>query len=119
MTQASFHADDLPPTQLSRQDRIWHRQLEAVAGKRFFETCDGPVQAMLMTCQWKISSTAAALILVIQCSGERNKQRVLNYIKPLGRQLAKFSPHAVIRIVTPETTTAPLDIRVDELRAYG
>ncbi|MEM9906749.1 MAG: hypothetical protein AAF921_17155 [Cyanobacteria bacterium P01_D01_bin.44] len=115
MTHASFHADDLPPAQLSRQDRIWHYQLEAATGKRFFEICGGSLQALLMSCQWKVSSTAQALILEIHCPQPPTKQRVLNHIKPLGRQLAQFSPRAVIRITTPEAD--PLEIRVDELTA--
>ncbi|MEO1404102.1 MAG: hypothetical protein AAFV72_23025 [Cyanobacteria bacterium J06635_1] len=115
MTHAQ--ADDLPPIQLSRQDRIWHYQLESATGRRFFETCSGSLQALLMTSQWKISSTAQALVLVIHCPQEQTKQRILNYVKPLGQQLAQFSPQAVLRITTPETVADPLEIRVDELTA--
>ncbi|MEO0458486.1 MAG: hypothetical protein AAF152_18160 [Cyanobacteria bacterium P01_A01_bin.114] len=113
------HPDDLPAVQLSRQDQIWHYQLETAAGKRFFETCSGSQQALLMTCQWKISSTAEALRLILHCPNGQIQQRILNYIKPLGGQLAQFSPRAVIRITTPDTVATPLEIRVDELTAYG
>ncbi|WP_017298860.1 hypothetical protein [Nodosilinea nodulosa] len=105
--------EDLPPDALSDADAVLRRQLELSTSRYFFEACEGSLQSLLMECRWSIS-LANVPMLVIYCPDALRNWRVLSRLTAIAHFLARFSPQAKIRVYSPSSTGAPLDVRVNE-----
>jgi hypothetical protein len=110
--------DDLPPAQIGQVDSVLRRQLEASLSKRFYESCNGTLQALLTHCEWYITTRSGPLTLVVFCPNSTTNWRVLNNIVMVSDYLEPFSKTAKIRICPPLGTGAPFVIRVDEVSVY-
>lgn len=118
MNPTFLSPDDLPPPTLTGVDEKLRRQLEASIAKRFYEGCDGVIQALLCQCEWTITTQATALTLVLTCPDMAVNWRVLHNIVPLANQLARFSMSAQIRVCPPSEIGTPFELRVDEIAVY-
>jgi hypothetical protein len=107
--------EDLPPTSITAVDETLRCQLEKSVAKRFYEACDGVTQGLLCQCNWHITTQARALTLVIVCSSAAANWRVLHNLVLLANQLARFSPHAKIRICPPPELGTPFELWIDEI----
>lgn len=117
MNLSSLPSDDLPAP-VTPEDSLLRQRLEESLGKRFYEACDGVTQALLMRCQWCITTQAIAPTLVIVCPDATITWQILNHIVPLGQRLEQFGSHARIRVCPPASSGTPFDIRVDEISLY-
>jgi hypothetical protein len=106
-----------PVTELS--DETLRQQLELAITKRFYETCDGVTQALLMNCDWAITTRAIALTLVITSFDSAIHWRVLNHLTIISTYLAPFTNKARIRVNPLTGSELPLEIRVDEMLVIG
>ncbi|MGB3515122.1 MAG: hypothetical protein WBA43_01605 [Elainellaceae cyanobacterium] len=114
MTPPLLHPDDSSPQDPSSLDQLLHRQLRQSVSRYFYESCDGVMQALLLSCQWQITTTADALTLVIHCPNPATHHRVLNYLPSLARYLARFGNTARIHIGSADSDAPALDIQVDD-----
>ena len=117
MTLSSLHPDDLPSTEIS--DDILLHQLELAITKRFYEACDGVTQALLMNCEWSVTTRSPALTLIITSPDLPTHWRVLNHLVMIATHLTPFTSSARIRICPPVGTDIPLEIQVDKLPVLG
>jgi hypothetical protein len=115
MSQIRLSPDDLPLIPLTDHDRALHRQLEESVRKYFYQACDGVTQGLLMVCGWKIWIRSDALLLVVTCSDESIRWRVLNNVNPLGTTLRQFSRTAKIRVCPVEAEGTAIEIPVGEI----
>jgi hypothetical protein len=115
VNSSSLSPDDLPPTASLQQDDLWRRELEQSIGKHFYESCNGVMQALLMSCEWDFTTQASALTLVIGCPDRNIYERVLNNITAIGTRLELFMSHARIHIDPPVGQGSPLEVWVSEL----
>lgn len=118
MSYLSLHPDDLPPVELGAEDATLRRKLEESIGKRFYESCDGVTQSLLISCEWYVSNSSKGLVLVINCPDQVINWRVLNNVLPIGHCMAQFSQQARIRVCPPPGMGDPFEVRVDELSMY-
>jgi hypothetical protein len=96
-----------------------YRQLESYAGKSFYEACDGVTQALLVKCEWFITTVAIAPTLIINCPDMHTNRRILNHIGAIATYLEQqLSSQARIRVCPPEEMGEPIEIRVDEIGIY-
>ncbi|MEM9151731.1 MAG: hypothetical protein AAGB19_14920 [Cyanobacteria bacterium P01_F01_bin.3] len=109
--------EDLPPVVTTDVDKALQRQLMNSLNQHFFEACSGPLQAVIMQCQWKIRM-AEVLTLVFHCPDMRSNWQVQNHITPIAERLAQFSTQAKVKVYPPSTTEPPLEMRVDERSVY-
>jgi hypothetical protein len=114
MNPPLLHPDDSAPQEPSSFDQLLHRQLRQSVARYFYESCDGVIQALLLSCQWQMTTTVDAFTLIIHCSSINTHHRVLNYLPSLARHLAQFSPTAHIRVVSPDAAAPALDVRADD-----
>lgn len=115
MNRASLSPDDLPPTKPTELDATLRRQLEEAITRRFYEACDGVTQALLCQYQWRITTEARALTLVIVCPDQAANWQILHNLEPLAKQLDRYSHHARIRVCPPAEMGSTFEIRVDEI----
>jgi hypothetical protein len=117
--------DNALPNGITPQDRQWSWQLETAIGRLFYESCDGVTQALLLRCDWYLT-TVPVLTLVVHCPDEAMYRRALNHVLPVGDRLAQFSLQARLRICSPddlanlsETGLPPsFEIAVSDLPTY-
>jgi hypothetical protein len=117
MTQYAMAPDDLPAA--SALDETLRRELEFALSKYFYQACDGVIQALLMSCEWSITTQKNPLTLMIVCPDLGVRRRVLNHLVALTNCLEPFSSHAKICICLPLTLDDPLEISVNEVSVYG
>jgi hypothetical protein len=115
---SALHPDDKPDPTDSDRDRYLNRQLVATLRKRFYENCNGVVQAVLTGSDWSMSNTGKGLLLEIRCPDQSLYCRILNYLAHLGTQLEVFSKTAQIQIDPPPDMGDPLLLAVDEIETY-
>ncbi len=117
MTLSSLHPDDLPSPVFS--DGILLQQLELAITKRFYEACDGVTQALLMSCEWSVTTRAPVLTLIIVSPDGPTHWRVLNHLMMISTYLAAFTSSARIRLCPPPGPETPIEVRVDEVPVPG
>jgi hypothetical protein len=117
MTLSSLHPDDLPSTELS--DGSLLQELELAIAKQFYEACDGVTQALLMNCEWSVTTRSPTLMLLIVSPDQATHWRVLNHLTMISTHLAPFTSSAKIRISLPLNEETPIEIRVDEVLVPG
>jgi hypothetical protein len=117
MTLSSLHPDDLPSNE--RSDGILLQQLESAITKRFYEACDGVTQALLMNCEWSVTTRAPALTLIIISPNLPTHGRVLNHLMMISTHLAPFTNRAKIRVCPPPGSEIPIEIWVGEVPVPG
>jgi hypothetical protein len=115
---SALHPDDRPDPTESDRDRDLNRQLVATLRKRFYENCNGVVQAVLTSSDWSMSNTGKGLLLTIRCPDQSLHSRILNHLAHLGTKLETFSKTAQIQIDPPTDTGDPLLLAVDEIETY-
>ena len=118
MVLSSLPSDDRAPVQLSKDDKTMHRQLKEALSKSFYEACSGVVQALLLACEWHLTTDADALTLVIACPNMTINWRVLSNLSAIGNSLERFTPNAKICICPPLDMGIPFELRVDEISMY-
>ena len=118
MNKSFLPADDLPPTEVTQNDRILHWQLERATGKCFYEACDRITQALLTSCQWYITTVANTLMLVIDCPDIVTFWHIVSNIPQIGNRLERLASSAKIRVYPPFGKGMPFEIGVNEISAY-
>ncbi|MBM0743355.1 hypothetical protein JOY44_17340 [Phormidium sp. CLA17] len=118
MALSSLPSDDRAPVQLGKDDKTMHRQLKEALSKGFYEACSGVIQALLLACEWHLTTEAHALTLVIACPDMTIHWRVLSNLAAIGHALERFTPNAKICICPPVGTGIPFELRVDEISLY-
>ncbi len=118
MKKPFLHPDDMPPTEVTREDRMLHAELEHSIGACFFQTCDRITQALLSSCQWYLTVDASSLMLIIDCPDIVTYWHIVNNIPQIGSKLEQFSSDAKIRVNPPFGKGMPFEISVNEISAY-
>ncbi|NWF60401.1 MAG: hypothetical protein HXY43_14345 [Fischerella sp.] len=118
MKKPFLHPDDMPPNQVTPQDRMLHLELEQSIGACFFQACDRITQVLLSNCQWYLTTDGSSLKLVIDCPDIVTYWHIVNNILQIGNKLEKFSSDTKIRVHPPFGKGMPFEISVNEISAY-
>ncbi|MCX7593044.1 MAG: hypothetical protein N2235_04650 [Fischerella sp.] len=118
MKKPFLHPDDMPPTQVTPQDKMLHLELEQSIGACFFQGCDRITQVLLSNCQWYLTTDGSSLKLVIDCPDIVTYWHIVNNIPQIGNKLEKFSSDTIIRVHPPFGKGIPFEISVNEISAY-
>ncbi len=110
--------DDLPPTEVTKQDGMLHLELERSTGICFFQACDRITQVLLSKCQWYLTKNSTTLTLIIDCPDIVSYWHIVSNIPQLGNRLERFTSDAKIRVYPPFGKGNPFEIRVNEISAY-
>ncbi|MER3491786.1 MAG: hypothetical protein C4323_05310 [Mastigocladus sp. ERB_26_2] len=110
--------DDMPPNEVTPQDRMLYLELEHSIGACFFQACDRITQVLLSSCQWYLTTKDGSLKLVIDCPDIVTYWHIVNNIPQLGSKLEKFNHNANIRVYPPFGKGMPFEISVNEISAY-
>lgn len=110
--------DDLPPTEVTKQDGMLHLELERSTGICFFQACDRITQVLLSKCQWYLTKNSTTLTLIIDCPDIVSYWHIVSNIPQLGNRLERFTSDAKIRVYPPFGKGTPVEIRVNEISAY-
>ncbi|MBD2597666.1 hypothetical protein H6G74_25570 [Nostoc spongiaeforme FACHB-130] len=110
--------DDLPPTEVTKEDGMLHLELEQSIGRCFYYSCDRITQALLNNCQWYLTDKNAKIMLVIDCPDIVSYWHIVSNIPQLGNRLERFTTNAKIRVYPPFGKGGPLEISVNEISAY-
>lgn len=110
--------DDLPPTEVTKQDGMLHLELERSTGICFFQACDRITQVLLSKCQWYLTRNSTTLTLIIDCPDIVSYWHIVSNIPQLGNRLERFTSDAKIRVYPPFGKGTPFEIRVNEISAY-
>ncbi|WP_414543614.1 hypothetical protein [Nostoc sp. CCY0012] len=110
--------DDLPPTQMTKQDGMLHLELERSTGRCFFQACDRITQVLLSNCQWYLTKNGTTLMLIVDCPDLVSYWHIVSNIPQLGNRLERFTHNAKIRVYPPFGKGAPFEISVNEISAY-
>ncbi|MCG6135367.1 MAG: hypothetical protein MET45_11990 [Nostoc sp. LLA-1] len=110
--------DDLPPTQMTKQDGMLHLELERSTGRCFFQACDRITQVLLSNCQWYLTKNGTILMLIVDCPDLVSYWHIVSNIPQLGNRLERFTHNAKIRVYPPFGKGAPFEISVNEISAY-
>ncbi|MDB9539176.1 hypothetical protein NWP22_03165 [Anabaenopsis tanganyikae CS-531] len=110
--------DDLPPTEVTKQDGMLHLELERSTGICFFQACDRITQVLLSKCQWYLTKNSTTLTLIIDCPDIVSYWHIVSNIPQLGNRLERFTSDAKIRVYPPFGKGTPFEIRVNEISAY-
>ncbi|HYW20392.1 MAG TPA: hypothetical protein VE956_13995 [Nodularia sp. (in: cyanobacteria)] len=113
-----LHPDDLPPTEVTKQDRMLHLDLEQSTGRCFFKACDRITQVLLSNCQWYLTKNSTTLMLIIDCPDLLSYWHIVSNIPQLGNRLERFTSNAKIRVYPPFGKGPPFEISVNEISAY-
>ncbi len=118
MALSSLPSDDRAPVQLGKDDKTMHRQLKEALSKSFYEACSGVIQALLLACEWHLTTEFNVLTLVINCPTMTTNWRVLSNLAAIGHSLERLTPNAKICICPPIGMGIPFELRVDEIAMY-
>ncbi|MFN6519576.1 MAG: hypothetical protein RMY29_034490 [Nostoc sp. CreGUA01] len=110
--------DDLPPTEVTREDGMLQMELEQSTGRCFFLACDRITRVLLSNCQWYLTTNADILTLIIDCPDIVSYWHIVSNIPQLGNRLERFSTNAKIRVYPPFGKGMPFEIGVNEISAY-
>ncbi|MFN6562815.1 MAG: hypothetical protein RMY28_023910 [Nostoc sp. ChiSLP01] len=110
--------DDLPPTEVTREDGMLQMELEQATGRCFFLACDRITRVLLSNCQWYLTTNANILTLIIDCPDLVSYWHIVSNIPQLGNRLERFSTNAKIRVYPPFGKGTPFEIGVNEISAY-
>ncbi|MDB9445400.1 hypothetical protein [Anabaena sp. CS-542/02] len=110
--------DDLPPSEVTKQDGMLHLELERSTGICFFQACDRITQVLLSKCQWYLTKNSTTLTLIIDCPDIVSYWHIVSNIPQLGNRLERFTSDAKIRVYPPFGKGTPFEIRVNEISAY-
>ncbi|MDP5338434.1 MAG: hypothetical protein NWQ28_07630 [Nodularia sp. (in: cyanobacteria)] len=110
--------DDLPPTEVTKQDGMLHLELERSIGRCFFHACDRITQVLLSNCQWYLTKNSTTLTLIIDCPDIVSYWHIVSNIAQLGNRLERFTSNAKIRVYPPFGKGQPFEISVNEISAY-
>lgn len=110
--------DDLPPSEVTKQDGMLHLELERSTGICFFQACDRITQVLLSKCQWYLTKNSTTLTLIIDCPDIVSYWHIVSNIPQLGNRLERFTSDAKIRVYPPFGKGNPFEIRVNEISAY-
>ncbi|MBD2681411.1 MULTISPECIES: hypothetical protein [Nostoc] len=110
--------DDLPPTEVTREDGMLQMELEQSTGRCFFLACDRITRVLLSNCQWYLTTNANILTLIIDCPDIVSYWHIVSNIPQLGNRLERFSTNAKIRVYPPFGKGMPFEIGVHEISAY-
>ncbi|MEA5621008.1 hypothetical protein VB711_24695 [Cronbergia sp. UHCC 0137] len=110
--------DDLPPSQVTKEDGMLHLELEQSIGKCFYYACDRITQVLLSNCQWYLTSNGNSLTLIIDCPDIVSYWHIVSNIPQLGNRLERFTTDGKIRVYPPFGKGMPFEIRVNEISAY-
>ncbi|WP_414548880.1 hypothetical protein [Anabaena sp. CCY 0017] len=110
--------DDLPPTEVTKQDGMLHLELERSTGRCFFHACDRITQVLLSNCQWYLTKNSTTLTLIIDCPDIVSYWHIVSNIPQLGNRLERFTHNAKIRVYPPFGKGKPFEISVNEISAY-
>ncbi len=110
--------DDLPPTEVTREDGMLQMELEQSVGKCFYLACDRITRVLLSNCQWYLTTNANILTLIIDCPDIVSYWHIVSNIPQLGNRLERFSTNAKIRVYPPFGKGMPFEIGVNEISAY-
>jgi hypothetical protein len=115
MNQPFLPPDDLPPARTTLVDEILHKQLETVAGIRFYQTCGPIMRVLLSNCHWYFQTSSGILTLVIVCYDIESYWHITNAVSHILKRLKLFSNSAKIRLCPPTELGTPWEIEVNEV----
>ncbi|MBD2137053.1 hypothetical protein H6F32_05510 [Anabaena sp. FACHB-1237] len=126
MSKLSFlPPDDLPPQQVTKEDKMLHLALEQSIGRCFYLAWDAfgergyrITQILLSNCHWYITQNSTNLMLIIDCPDLVSYWHIVSNIPQLGNRLERFSKNAKIRVYPPFGKGSPFEIGVHEISAY-
>ena len=118
MNKTFFHADDLPPKEVTKGDKMLLLELERSTGKCFYDACDAITQALLSNCFWYLTIDAEYLTLVIHTPDIVTYWHIVSNIVQLGVKLEPLASSAKIRVNPPPGKATPFEIGVDEVSAF-
>ncbi|MBF2065937.1 MAG: hypothetical protein IGS39_16180 [Calothrix sp. C42_A2020_038] len=118
MNKYSQSPDDMPPAIISQLDKMMQVELERSIGRCVYEDCDRITQALLLNCQWYITSEASTLRLTIDCPDVVSYWHIVSNIPQIGSRLERFSKNAKVRVYPPTGKGMPFEISVNEISAY-
>ncbi|HLO83703.1 MAG TPA: hypothetical protein VK203_01640 [Nostocaceae cyanobacterium] len=110
--------DDLPPTEVTKQDGMLHLELDQSIGRCFYQACDRITQVLLSNCQWYITTNGTTLMLNIDCFDLVSYWHTVSNIPQLGNRLERFTSNAKICVYPPFGRGKPFEISVNEISAY-
>lgn len=114
----SLPADDLPPTEVTKLDRMLHQELEQSTGRCFYQACDRITRTLLSNCHWYITTNANSLTLTIDSPDIVSYWHIVSNIPQFGNRLERFSSNANIRVYPPFGKGGAFEISVNEISAY-
>ncbi|MBW4445416.1 MAG: hypothetical protein KME22_02580 [Hassallia sp. WJT32-NPBG1] len=114
----SLPADDLPPTEVTKLDRMLHQELEQSTGRCFYQACDRITRRLLSNCHWYIATNANTLTLTIDSPDIVSYWHIVSNIPQFGNRLERFSSNANIRVYPPFGKGGAFEISVNEISAY-
>ncbi len=118
MNKSFLHADDLPPTEVTKRDKMLLLELERTTGRCFYEACDRITQALLSNCFWYLTIDSECLTLVIHCPDIVTYWHIVSNIIELGMKLEPLASSARIRVNSPSFKSTSFEIGVDEVSAF-
>ena len=110
--------DDLPPSEVTKQDGMLHLELERSTGRCFFQACDRITQVLLSNCEWYLTKNSTTMMLIIDCPDMVSYWHIVSNITQLGNRLERFTSNAKIRVYPPFGKGMPFEISVNEISAY-
>ena len=118
MNKSFLHADDLPPTEVTKGDKMLLLELERTTGKCFFLSCDAITQALISSCFWYLTIDAEYLTLVIHAPDIVTYWHIVSNIVQIGVKLEPLASSARIVVNAPPGKGTSFTIGVDEVSAF-
>lgn len=94
------------------------QDLDQVTRQHFFSACNPLLQSILSQCEWRITTQAKALTLIIVCPTLVLNWLVLEKMANFAAVLEGFAESSMIRVHPPVGCGSPLEMRVDERSLY-
>ncbi|MGB3636042.1 MAG: hypothetical protein WBA39_00390 [Rivularia sp. (in: cyanobacteria)] len=118
MNKSFLHADDLPPTEVTKGDKMLLLELERTTGECFLLSCDAITQALISSCFWYLTIDAEYLKLVIHAPDIVTYWHIVSNIVQIGMKLEPLASSARIRVNAPPGKATSFEIGVDEVSAF-
>jgi hypothetical protein len=99
-------------------DQQLQLDLDEMTRQYFFNACDPLLQSLLAQCEWRLTSQAKALTLIIVCPTMVLNWLILEKMAAFATVLGGFAESSLMRIYPPMGYGAPLEMRVDERSIY-